>query len=110
MTIARSQPVAFGGIVTRTTNVALLPEVRFPVSGTPSESVSGRGAVPSAVRRSADQDDANVTSNVSFTLVPVFLAVRLYQTVSPEAPFSEAVLGERAIPIGPGSTARFKSP
>src|SRR5207244_8774657 len=48
VTIARSQPVAFGGIVTRTTNVALLPELRFPVAGTPSESVSGRGAVPSA--------------------------------------------------------------
>src|SRR5437867_7091854 len=89
LTVATSQLTALEGISTFTTNAARLPDVRFPVSGTPSPSVSGSETAPPDAQRVAVHEETTVRSKVSLTLVPVFVAVTLYHTVSPGAPFDE---------------------
>src|SRR5437867_2073483 len=108
--VATSQPVALGGIDTFTMNVARPPGVRFPVSGTVSPSVSASGTAPVAFHKAAVQADVTATSNVSFTLVPVFRAVRLYQIASPGTPFADVAEGDRETPIGAERAARTRSP
>jgi len=110
VTVATSQPVALGGIATFTTNFVRAPDVRFPVSGSASPSVSPSGAVPVAFHKVVAHVDVTATSNVSFTLVPVFWAVRLYQIVSPDAPLVEAEEGERETPMGAERAPRTRSP